>query len=158
MTAHARLAAVLDVAPPLVPEGSTIDGVVVSDGIAYVSGVVAFRGAAHPTPGKVGRELTVAEGAVQAGLAVANGLYRLEQTLGSLDRIDRILKLTVFVNATANLVEHPAVADGGSRVLSDVLGQRGRHARSAIGCVSLPLGAPVEIEMIVKVLDDGRGR
>lgn len=149
--AEQRLAAILPTPPVPGNPASLIEGVVVDGGIAYVSGVVAFNGAQHPVPGTVGAEFTVEEGAQQAALAVANALHRLVQALGSLDRVERVLKLTVFVNATPELTQHPAVANGGSAVLHEVLGERGRHARSAIGCVSLPLGAPVEIEMIVKV-------
>ena len=150
-TALERLLAILPTPP--VPGGpaSAIEGVVVDGDTAWVSGVVAFNGAEKPKPGKVGLTVTVEEGAQHAALAAANGLHRLVQALGSLDRIDRILKLTVFVNATDSLTEHPQVANGASRVLREVLGDRGRHARSAIGCASLPLGAPVEIEMIVRV-------
>ncbi len=120
-------------------------------GTAYVSGQVAFAGPDGPLLGKVGSDLDAEKAAGEAGKAVANGLYRLIETFGSLDVVQRVLKLTVFVNATAEFTEQPAVANGASRVLIDVLGDRGRHARSAVGVASLPLGVPVEVELVAKV-------
>jgi enamine deaminase RidA (YjgF/YER057c/UK114 family) len=73
----------------------------------------------------------------------------LRAALGSLDRIDRVLTMTVFVACSDDFVEQPAVADGASRVLTDVFGSAGRHTRSAIGVASLPRGAPVEVEVTV---------
>ncbi|WP_169738902.1 RidA family protein [Jiangella gansuensis] len=151
MPAERRLAEILPTRPAPVDAAALIEGVVVDDGVAYVSGVVAFNGADGPRTGKVGADLTVEEASAEAGQAVANALYRLIAALGSLDRVERVLKLTVFVNATESLTEQPEVADGGSRVLLHVLGERGRHARSAVGVASLPLGASVEIEMVVRV-------
>lgn len=150
-SAEQRLAAVV-AAPPAKPQpGALVDPVVIDDGIAYVSGQVAFDGLAGPLTGQVGTDVTINQAGVQAAKAVANGLYRLAEAAGSLDAVERILKITVFVNAVAGFTEQPAVADEASRVLHDVLGERGRHARSAVGVASLPLGVPVEIELIAKV-------
>ncbi|NED97889.1 RidA family protein [Phytoactinopolyspora alkaliphila] len=150
-TAEDRLAEALAVAPAPVGAKALIDPVVVADGVAYVSGQVAFVGAEGPLLGKVGAGVTVERAAEEAGKAVANGLYRLIEAVGSLDAVERVLKLTVFVNAVDDLIEQPEVANGASRVLLEVLGDRGRHARSAVGVASLPLGVPVEVELVVKV-------
>lgn len=150
-TAEDRLAAYAPVAPTPLGPGAMIDAVVVDIGAAYVSGQVAFNGVQAPLLGKVGVEFDTSQAAVEAGKAAANGLYRLIETFGSLDAVQRVLKITVFVNATADFIGHPAVADGASQVLLDVLGDRGRHARSAVGVASLPLGVPVEVEMVAKV-------
>lgn len=150
-TAEARLAAVAPVAPKPLPADAIIDAVVVDGGTAYVSGQVAFSGSEGPLLGKVGADVDTAQAAAEAGKAVANGLYRLIETFGSLDAVQRMLKLTVFVNSTPDFTEQPVVANGASQVLLDVFGDRGRHARSAVGVGSLPLGVPVEVELIVKV-------
>lgn len=150
-TPDERLVRILPTPPAPARPDSPIQGVLLDGDIAYVSGVVAFHGSERPAPGKVGREITVADARIQAGLAAANGLHRLAAAIGSLENVEQMLKLTVFVNATEDLVEQPEVAHGASDVLLEVLGARGRHARSAIGCASLPLGAPVEVEMIARV-------
>ncbi|NEE01893.1 RidA family protein [Phytoactinopolyspora halotolerans] len=145
------MATVAPVAPTPLGADAVIDAVVVDGGTAYVSGQVAFAGAQGPLLGKVGVDVDTEKAAAEAGTAVANGLYRLIETFGSLDAVQRALKLTVFVNSTPEYTDHPAVANGASRVLLDVLGERGRHARSAVGVASLPLGVPVEVELVVKV-------
>lgn len=152
MSTDESLLATLVSAPPAPARpGALVDPVVISDGVAYVSGQVAFDGAGDPLTGKVGAGVTIEQAAGEAAKAVANGLYRLAEALGSLDAVDRVLKLTVFVNAIDDLTEQPLVAKGASRVLHEVLGERGRHARSAVGVASLPLGVPVEVELIAKV-------
>jgi enamine deaminase RidA (YjgF/YER057c/UK114 family) len=80
-----------------------------------------------------------------------NALSVLRDALGSLDRIERLLTMTVFIACVDDFVEQPAVADGASRVLEKVFGAAGRHTRSAIGVAALPRGAPVEVELTVAV-------
>jgi enamine deaminase RidA (YjgF/YER057c/UK114 family) len=138
---------------PSAPPESAHDAVdqVVRDGRrAYVSGQVAFDGALPPLAGKVGREVSVEEAAGQARLAAANALHRLRRALGTLEEVERVLKLSVFVNAVDDCTSHPAVADGASSILVEVLGDAGRHARAAVGVASLPLGVPVEVELLVR--------
>lgn len=101
--------------------------------------------------GKVGQDLTVAEGKIAARQTMINLLSTLEQHLGSLDKIDNIVKLLGFVNSGECFQEQPYVIDGASELLEDIFGEKGRHARSAVGTSELPFGTPVEIEMIVKL-------
>ena len=111
---------------------------------------LAGKGAAG-TSGKVGRDLSV-EQAYQ--IARATGLMllsALQAELGSLDRVVRIVKVSGFVNATPEFGDHPKVIDGCSDLFVEVFGDRGRHARSAIGVASLPGQIPVEIEAVVEV-------
>lgn len=152
-TVEQRLHAAMPKVPEL-PAPSTkpiVEQVVVDNGVAYVSGQVAFVGGDQPLLGKVGADVTVEQAAAEARKAAANALYRLVAALGSLDSVERILKVTVFVNGVDDLTEHPAVANGASALLTEVLGDRGRHARSAIGVASLPLGVPVEVELTVRL-------
>ena len=103
--------------------------------------------------GKLGRDLTVEEGYEAARLVGVNHLATLKKELGDLDRVKRIVKLLSMVNAAPDFTEMPAVANGCSDLLVEVFGDRGRHARSAVGMSTLPNNIPVEIEMIVEVED-----
>lgn len=150
-SAQQRLAEVMPTPPPAPSAQRLVEPVVVEGGFAYVSGQVAFVGDGAPLKGKVGADVTVEQAAEEAGKAAANGLHALVRELGSLDAVERIVKVTVFVNGVDNLTEQPLVGNGASRVLIDVLGDSGRHARSAVGVASLPLGVPVEVELVAKV-------
>ena len=103
--------------------------------------------------GKLGKDVTVDEGYEAARLVGVNLLAVLKNTLGDLDKVKRIVKLLSMVNVTPDFTEMPAVANGCSDLLVEVFGDRGRHARSAVGMASLPLNIPVEIEMVVEVED-----
>lgn len=98
--------------------------------------------------GKLGLELSVEEGQAAARLCILSCLAILKDTAGSLDRVERIVKLTGFVNAVPSFTQHSQVIDGASQLLHDIFGSAGSHARSAVGCTSLPGNACCEIEMI----------
>jgi len=106
----------------------------------------------HPLPvGKVGREFTKEQGyeyARQTGLSI---IAALKAELGDLDRVKRIVKVLGMVNAVPDFGDHPEVINGCSDLFVTVFGDRGRHARSAVGVGSLPRGIPVEIEIVVEV-------
>ena len=101
--------------------------------------------------GKLGQDLTVEEGYEAARLTGINLLARLRGAVGDLDRVKQIVKLLSMVNSTPEFRDQPAVANGCSDLLVEVFGDRGRHARSAVGMASLPNNIPVEIEMIVEI-------
>jgi enamine deaminase RidA (YjgF/YER057c/UK114 family) len=122
--------------------------------LAFVAGQVAMIDGQLLHPGKLGRQVSVEMGQEGAARAALQALSALRHHLGgSLDRLRRILQLTVFVAADAEFVEHPKVANGASDTLVAVLGPDGRHARAAIGVASLPLGASVEITVTAEVLE-----
>lgn len=103
--------------------------------------------------GKVGRDLTVEEG-YQAARIVAIGLLgSLKGVIGDLDKVRRIVKLLGMVNCVPDFLNHPQVVNGASDLLVEVFGDRGRHARSAVGMPALPIDIAVEIEMIAEVED-----
>jgi len=104
-------------------------------------------------PGVLGRELSVEEGAEAARWCALNALSVLRAGLGSLDRIARVLTLLGFVASAPGFEQQPAVVDGASKLLFEVLGDAGRHTRSAIGVAALPRGGAVEIEVEVALLD-----
>ena len=129
--------------------------VVIVDGFAYVSGQIATDAESElVAQGRVGAEVDVDVGVRCAEACARNLLGRLEQLPGGLDAVDRLVKLTVFVAAGPGFDRPHVVANGASRVLLEALGERGEHARSAIGVTSLPLGSPVEIEAIVRLRPD----
>ena len=101
--------------------------------------------------GRLGQDLTVEEGYEAARLTGINLLARLRGAVGDLDRVRQIVKLLSMVNSTPEFRDQPAVANGCSDLLVEVFGDRGRHARSAVGMASLPNNIPVEIEMIVEI-------
>ncbi len=101
--------------------------------------------------GTVGDGLSVAEGAEAARLCALNILAQAKAALGTLDRIARCIRLAGFVNAAPGFEQHPAVVNGASDLIADVLGEKGRHTRIAVGCASLPFNAAVEVEALFLV-------
>jgi len=102
--------------------------------------------------GKVGAEVSVEEAYKRSRLIGLGLLAAARQALGTLDRIEAVLKVLGMVNATPDFKDHPKVINGCSDLFVEVLGGAGKHARSAVGMGSLPMGIPVEIECIVEVL------
>ncbi len=122
--------------------------------LLYLSGVgPAAKPDGKVPAGKVGSDLTVEEGYEAARLVGINLLARLKAELGDLDRVTRVVKLLSMVNSAPDFTQPPAVANGCSDLLVEVFGEKGRHARSAVGMAALPNDIPVEIEMIVEVED-----
>ena len=122
--------------------------VTIHDRIAFVSGQLPRRGDNFIT-GKAGGEVDLEQAREAARLCILQGLACLTQALGSLDRVEKILKVTGFVASTPGFNQQPKVIDAASELLVQVFGEAGRHARSAIGVGELPRNACVEIEMIV---------
>lgn len=101
--------------------------------------------------GKVGKDLYEAEAQNAAEICILNCLAAVKGIIGDLDRIERIVKLTAFVNSADGFTGQPAIANGASELLVKIFGEKGKHARSAVGVSELPMNAAVEIEMIVQV-------
>lgn len=121
--------------------------VTVHERLAFVSGQLPRNGDQIVT-GKLGAEVDLERGREAARLCILQALACLRQHLGTLDRVERILKLTGFVASAPGFVQQPKVIDAASELLGEVFGEAGRHARSAIGVAELPRGASVEIELI----------
>ncbi len=139
------------------PPHDPLDAVVVHGGTARTSGCLPrdADGQLIET-GTLGEDIAVADGVRCAELCALNALSLLRASLGSLDVIERVLTVSVFIVCAPGFVEQPAVADGASQLLVRVFGDAGRHSRSAIGVAALPRGAPVEIELIVALRQDAR--
>ena len=101
--------------------------------------------------GKVGKDIDLETARKSAELVILNCLGSLKMEIGDLDRVKRVVKLLGMVNCTPEFTDHPKVINGASDLLVAAFGEAGRHARSAVGMGSLPLGISVEIEMIVEV-------
>ena len=126
---------------------------VVNSGLLYfVSGQIPTDEGGVRFVGKVGRDFTVEAGRDAARLCAINILAQLQSALGELDRIARIVKVVGFVNAVPDFTDPQLVVNGASDFLVEVLGERGRHARSAVGVATLPLGVAVEVEAIVEAI------
>lgn len=103
--------------------------------------------------GKVGTDLTIEQGYEAARLTGINQLAVLKAELGSLKKVKRIVKVLGMVNSAPDFTDQPKVVNGYSDLMVEVFGERGKHARAAVGMVSLPVGIAVEVEMIVEVFD-----
>ena len=135
------------------PPHHPLDAVVVHQGVARTSGQLPRIDGVLTCVGTLGGDVTVDEGAAAAGVCALNALAVLEASLGTLDRVERILTVTGFVASTPDFHQQPAVIDGASALLYDVFGEAGRHTRSAVGVAALPRGGAVEIELTVAVRD-----
>ena len=119
--------------------------------LVFVSGHGPSRDGQLVYRGKLGADLDVATGYEAARLVMLNCLTSLKEEIGELDRVTRIVKLLGMVNCAPDFGEQPEVINGASDLLTELFGERGRHARSAVGMAALPRGIAVEIEMVVEV-------
>ncbi len=152
MSHEARFAALGLALPPVTPPMANYVGAVRSGDLIFLSGKGPLpEGGALPT-GRLGVDLSVEDGyrlARSTGLAL---LAQLRAELGSLDRVQRIVKVLGMVAASPEFRDHPKVINGCSDLLVEVFGDAGRHARAAVGVASLPFGIPVEIELVAEVV------
>jgi enamine deaminase RidA (YjgF/YER057c/UK114 family) len=136
--------------PPVTPPAAAFVPFVRTGDLVFVSGHIARRDG-KPWTGKLGAEMTTAEGRQAARGIAVELLGTLHAATGDLDRIVRIVKLLVLVNSDPAFTEQHLVANGASELFEEVLGDAGRHARSAFGVAQIPLGSCVEIELIAEV-------
>ena len=123
--------------------------VTLHEGVAHVSGQLPKVDGEVRVFGKVGREVSLETAREEARICVLQGLACLKEALGDLSRLRRVLKVTGFVASAQGFNEQPKVIDAASELLAELLGEAGRHARSAVGVAELPRNAAVEIEFIV---------
>lgn len=121
--------------------------------IAYVSGQLPWLDGQNVISGKVGADVDLGRAQEAARLCTLFALANLKNEIGSLDLVERILKVTGFVASAPGFSAQPKVIDAASKLLGDIFGENGRHARSAIGVAELPRGAAVEIEYMIAVRD-----
>jgi enamine deaminase RidA (YjgF/YER057c/UK114 family) len=116
----------------------------------YTAAPVPWGGGPGPAPGKVGGDIGPDEAKAYARTCALNALAAVDALVG-LDSITRIVKVVGFVASAEGFTGQPAVVNGSSEVLGEIFGEAGVHARSAVGVAELPLGAPVEVELIVEI-------
>lgn len=131
------------------PAGSYVPAVA-SGELVFTSGQLPFIDGTLPTTGVLGLDVSVEAAVDLAAVAALNGLAAVASLLGGLDRVVRVVKVTGFVASAPGFTQQPAVINGASNLLVDVFGEHGRHARSAVGVAALPLGSPVEVELVVQ--------
>jgi enamine deaminase RidA (YjgF/YER057c/UK114 family) len=150
MSYDAKLAELgLSLPEPAAPVASYVP-VVIAGGLAHVSGQVSIIDG-HLLKGRLGENLDLEQGIVAARACGLMILAQLKAVLGSLDRVERVVKLGAFINSTADFTDQPKVANGASDLMVAVFGEAGKHARAAVGVPSLPLGVAVEVDAIVAV-------
>jgi enamine deaminase RidA (YjgF/YER057c/UK114 family) len=140
----------IELPPPPQPLAIYVPAVLAGN-ILYLSGVLPMRDGQLVFSGKLGRDLTVAQGMEAARLALLNALAIAKQALGTLDRVTRVVKVVGHVASAEGFVQQSQVLNGASDLLVEIFGEAGRHARVAVGAAELPRGAPVEIEVIFSV-------
>jgi enamine deaminase RidA (YjgF/YER057c/UK114 family) len=136
-------------APPE-PFGTYVEAVQTGN-LLFLTGMLPTEGRAARFVGRVGAELDVEGGRQAAYLAALNGLAVAREHLGSLDKVTRIVRLGVSVSTSGDVRDQPKVADGASELLQDIFGKEKNPSRLVYGVASLPLGAPVELEIIFEV-------
>ena len=127
--------------------------VVVHNGLAHVSGQLPFIDGKLVT-GRLGEDVSLEQGTAAARACGLMILAQVKAALGSLDRVERVVKLGGFVNSTGDFIDQPKIVNGASELMAEVFGDAGKHARAAVGVPALPLGAAVEVDAILAVRGD----
>lgn len=132
------------------PLAAYIPALIVND-LVFTAGQLPSIKGELKFKGKIGAELSIEEGAKAAEICALNCLSVIKSVVGNLDKIEQVIKLTAFVNSADYFIDQPKVANGASELLSKIFGNKGKHVRSAVGVNELPLNAPIEIEMVVRI-------
>ena len=133
------------------PVGSYVADAVAGD-LIFISGQVSFNKDGKLIKGKIGKELNIEQGQEAAKYCALNLLAQLKKACnGNLDKVKKCIKITGYVNSIDTFIDQPKVINGASDLISNVFGEKGKHARAAVSASSLPLGAAVEIEGIFQI-------
>jgi len=138
--------------PPAAAPVANYVGWVLSGKLIFTAGQLPLVDGALTCKGRAGEEVSVERAAEAARICAINAIAQASAALdGDLDRIERVVKLTGFVNSGPDFTDHPAVVNGASDLMVEVFGDAGRHARAAVGVSSLPLDATVEVEAVFEI-------
>lgn len=135
---------------PAAPVASYVPAVE-SGGLLHISGQISITEEGNLILGRLGEDMNLERGIEAARRCGIMLLAQMQAALGSLDRVERVVKLGAFINSTPGFTDQPKVANGASELMQEVFGEAGRHARSAVGVAVLPLGVAVEVDAIVAV-------
>ena len=142
----------IELPPPVKPVANYVTTVQTGN-LVFTSGHGPVNMSGELEKRQLGTDMTIEEGYQSARLVGLGLISTLKDTLGDLDRIKRGSKVVGFVNSTPDFLDHPKVVNGVSDLFVEVFGDKGKHARSAVGMVQLPGGIPVEVEVIVEIED-----
>ena len=137
--------------PQVVPPLATYQPAVRSGSYVFTSGQLPMVDGALPATGKVGAEVSPEQAKELAATCALNALAAVKSVIGDLDKIQRVVKVVGFVASAPDFTGQPGVLNGASELLGEILGDKGVHARSAVGVAVLPLDAPVEVEIQVEI-------
>ncbi|MEU1311962.1 RidA family protein [Streptomyces cinnamoneus] len=150
---EAKLAELGLTLPEVVPPLAAYQPAVRTGAYVYTAGQLPMVKGAVPATGKVGAEVSPEQAKELAAVCALNALAAVKSVIGDLDKIVRVVKVVGFVASAQDFTGQPGVLNGASELLGEVLGEKGVHARSAVGVAVLPLDAPVEVEILVEVRD-----
>ena len=153
LTPEAKLSALGIALPAASAPAANYVPTVAIGGLLHISGQIPFGPDGKPMQGRLGETMDTAAGAAMARLCAINVIAQVKAALGDLSRVERVVKLGVFVNSTPDFTEQPEVGNGASVLMVAVFGDRGRHARSAVGVTVLPRGVGVEVDAIFAIKD-----
>lgn len=139
--------------PDVVPPLAAYQPAVRTGNYVYTSGQLPLVDGKLPITGKVGAEVTPEEAKELAARCALNALAAVKSVTGDLDRVARVVKVVGFVASAPDFTGQPGVINGASELLGEILGEKGVHARSAVGVAVLPLDAPVEVEVLVELTE-----
>ncbi|WP_432140320.1 RidA family protein [Streptomyces sp. bgisy084] len=139
--------------PQVVPPLAAYQPAVRSGAYVYTSGQLPMVDGALPATGKVGAEVSAEQAKELAATCALNALAAVKSVIGDLDKLQRVVKVVGFVASAPDFTGQPGVLNGASELLGEILGDKGVHARSAVGVAVLPLDAPVEVEIQVEIAE-----
>jgi enamine deaminase RidA (YjgF/YER057c/UK114 family) len=133
------------------PVGNYTGAVSTSGRLVYVAGHGTFEGKTQTHKGKLGADISVEVGKVAARIAMISALSSLKAEIGELAKVKRVVRVFGMINCTPDFERQPEVLDGASDILTSIFGEKGIHARCAVGFVSLPFGMPIELEAVIEI-------
>ena len=150
MSANQRISELGIVLPQVATPAGAYVPAVVSGNLVFTAGQIPLVDGKLAATGKVGRDLTAEQAREIARICALNAVAAVKSVIGDLDRVKKVVKVVGFVSSDPSFSQQPAVVNGASELLEQIFGEKGIHARSAVGVAVLPLDAPVEVELIVE--------
>ena len=150
MSANQRISELGIVLPQVATPAGAYVPAVVSGNLVFTAGQIPLVDGKLAATGKVGRDLTAEQAKEIARICALNAVAAIKSVIGDLDRVKKVVKVVGFVSSDPSFSQQPAVVNGASELLEQIFGEKGIHARSAVGVAVLPLDAPVEVELIVE--------
>ncbi len=140
----------IELPPAPAPVGAYVP-YVISGSLMFISGQIPIKDGAMIYEGKVPGEVSIEQGRECAALCFLNAVAQAKAALGDLERVERIVRMSGYVTSSEDFTAQPLVVNGASDLAVEIFGEAGRHARVAVGVAELPMGAPVELEVILEV-------